>query len=105
MIYKTRHQLDSQYRTEDLEDLIEAPAHRSVCLETVDSDTVDRVLKCVDSLPERDALVLRLRFGLGGGHMHTLQEVGDRLGLTKARVCQLEKAALRKLRDLLLDAN
>jgi RNA polymerase primary sigma factor len=49
-------------------------------------------------LPSRERTVLQLRFGLEGQRAHTLDEVGQRLGLTRERVRQLQSAALRKLR-------
>ncbi|MCP2163511.1 RNA polymerase nonessential primary-like sigma factor [Goodfellowiella coeruleoviolacea] len=52
----------------------------------------------IDSLPPREAMIISLRYGLHDGHQHTLQAVGERLGLTKERVRQLEKQALAQLR-------
>jgi RNA polymerase sigma factor (sigma-70 family) len=52
----------------------------------------------IDSLPPREAMILSLRYGLHDGHQHTLQAVGECLGLTKERVRQLEKQALAQLR-------
>jgi len=43
--------------------------------------------------------VLRLRFGLDDGETHTLQEVSRHLGLSREQVRQIEKQALRKLRQ------
>ncbi|HEX2300287.1 MAG TPA: sigma-70 family RNA polymerase sigma factor [Pseudonocardiaceae bacterium] len=53
----------------------------------------------VDSLPQREALIIGLRFGLVDGHQHTLQQVADRMGYTRERIRQLEKLALAELRD------
>jgi RNA polymerase primary sigma factor len=50
-------------------------------------------------LPERETKILRLRFGLGVPRCHTLQEIGDLLGITKERVRQLQNTAFAKLRD------
>ena len=44
--------------------------------------------------------VLALRFGLEGQHPHTLEEVGNGLGITRERVRQLETRALRELRTV-----
>jgi RNA polymerase primary sigma factor len=44
--------------------------------------------------------VLALRFGLEGNHPHTLEEVGNGLGITRERVRQLETRALRELRTV-----
>ena len=59
------------------------------------------MLDLVGRLEEREATVLRLRFGLGGEEPMTLKEVGDQLGLTRERVRQVEAAALRSLRERL----
>jgi RNA polymerase primary sigma factor/RNA polymerase nonessential primary-like sigma factor len=53
----------------------------------------------VDTLPQREALIISLRYGLVDGHQHTLQQVADRLGYTRERIRQLEKIALTELRD------
>ncbi|HEX6198495.1 MAG TPA: sigma-70 family RNA polymerase sigma factor [Jiangellaceae bacterium] len=53
----------------------------------------------VGTLPPREALIITLRYGLQDGRQHTLAEVAERVGLTKERVRQLEKEALRQLRD------
>ncbi len=50
------------------------------------------------ALTERERLVLQMRFGLGDGHIYPLEKVGERLGVTRERVRQLEKQALEKLR-------
>jgi RNA polymerase sigma factor (sigma-70 family) len=58
-----------------------------------------RVAECLATLTEREALILRLRYGFDSDHPHTLQEVGDRLGLSRERIRQLEKEAFAKLRQ------
>ncbi len=52
----------------------------------------------LDSLPERDAEVLRMRFGLGDGRPRTLEEVGNAFGVTRERIRQIESRTLAKLR-------
>ncbi|MDR7300106.1 sigma-70 family RNA polymerase sigma factor [Haloactinomyces albus] len=51
------------------------------------------------SLPEREARIVSLRYGLDDGHQHTLQHVAARMGLTRERIRQLEKQALAELRS------
>jgi RNA polymerase primary sigma factor len=50
------------------------------------------------TLNEREQLVLRLRFGLGGVRAHTLEEIGERLGVTRERARQIEAKALSRIR-------
>jgi RNA polymerase sigma factor (sigma-70 family) len=57
-----------------------------------------RVVASLADLPEREAQLLRLRFGLDTDHPHSLQEIGTLFGLSRERVRQLEKLALEKLR-------
>jgi RNA polymerase sigma factor (sigma-70 family) len=54
---------------------------------------------CLARLPAREALILRLRYGLDGEAPQTLLEVGTRLGLSRERVRQLEHRALQALRQ------
>ncbi|MFB9903504.1 sigma-70 family RNA polymerase sigma factor [Allokutzneria oryzae] len=53
----------------------------------------------IDGLPPREALIITLRYGLTDGRQRTLQEIADHLGLTRERIRQLEKVAMRRLRD------
>ncbi len=58
-------------------------------------ETIEDVLS---ELTPRQAHILRLRFGLGGGEQHTLEEIANKFGLSRERIRQLEKEALRRLR-------
>ena len=59
------------------------------------AEEMDKVLSTLDPREER---ILRLRYGLQDGRNYTLEEVGDRFGLTRERIRQIEGQALRKLR-------
>jgi RNA polymerase primary sigma factor len=52
----------------------------------------------LDTLRPREARILRMRFGLQNGYRYTLEEVGEKFGLTRERIRQIEKQALRRLR-------
>ena len=64
------------------------------------NDELRQVMGMLDKLPGREADVLRLRFGLGGDEPLTLNQVGERLHLTRERVRQIERDALKRLREL-----
>jgi RNA polymerase sigma factor (sigma-70 family) len=55
----------------------------------------------LQDLPDRERTVVTLRFGLGGEEPMTLERIGQRLGLTRERVRQIEAGALKQLRRLL----
>jgi len=58
----------------------------------------EQVHSALDQLTERERDVLEKRFGLKDGQSHTLEEVGQALGVTRERIRQIEAKALRKLR-------
>jgi len=59
----------------------------------------ERVEEVLATLSPREARVLRLRFGLGQDRAYTLEEVGQKFGLTRERIRQIEGKALRRLRQ------
>ena len=61
------------------------------------SEEFQTILKLLDAIDERDARVLKLRFGLEGQEPLTLKQIGKEVGLTRERVRQIEVDALRKL--------
>ena len=63
-------------------------------------DDMGQVLELVHELGEREATVLRMRYGLDGEEPCTLKEIGDRLGLTRERVRQIEKESLQRLGEM-----
>lgn len=67
----------------------------SAYIKESNGDIVNAVL---DTLSDREANILRLRFGIGGKKAMTLEEVGKEYGLTRERIRQIEAKALRKLR-------
>ena len=77
---------------------MERPEHGVAELEEFDT-----LLKLIDAIDERDAKVLRLRFGLEGKEPLTLKQIGKEVGLTRERVRQIEVDALKKLQAQLRD--
>jgi RNA polymerase primary sigma factor len=59
----------------------------------------EQIEQALDALTPRDARVLRLYFGLEGDREHTLEEIGNMLGVTRERVRQLRDRALKRLRE------
>ena len=58
----------------------------------------EKVEEVLATLTPREARILRLRFGLQNGRSYTLEEVGQKFGLTRERIRQIEGKALRRLR-------
>jgi len=81
-----------------LGDLVEdesSPAPEELAVSSVLRDQIREMLS---ELPPREKTIIELRFGLTDGREWTLEEVGKTMNLTRERIRQLEKAALRKLR-------
>ena len=58
------------------------------------------LFELVDSLPEMEKKVIRLRYGLDDNKTKTLLEVGNELGITREKVRQLEEKAIKRLREV-----
>ena len=70
--------------------------------EQLEEQTVTRMLQeMVKTLDPREATILRYRFGLDGGSEKTLEEVGEKFGVTRERVRQIQNIALNKLRRMI----
>ena len=62
------------------------------------SEAANRIEQVLSSLTEREEKIIRMRFGIGVGSEHTLEEVGKYFNLTRERIRQIEIKALKKLR-------
>ena len=60
-------------------------------------ETRERTEAVLQTLGPREAEIMRRRFGMHDGHAHTLEQIGETLGLTRERIRQLEAGAMRKL--------
>ena len=81
-----------------LEDFIEdkqGPSPTKSALEYLKRQEIENVLR---SLSDREAEIIRLRFGISSGYPRTLEEVGKIFNVTRERVRQIEAKAIRKMR-------
>ena len=67
------------------------------------ADELETIQRLLGEIDHREAEVLRLRYGLDQGEPLTLKEIGERVGLTRERVRQIEKQSLAKLHEILSD--
>ena len=84
---------DSQLR-----DFIEDKTSKSPVAEATFTMLKERIEEVLRTLTDREAKVIRLRFGIGDGYPRTLEEVGTEFQVTRERIRQIEAKALRKLR-------
>jgi RNA polymerase primary sigma factor len=84
--------------SEGLEDIAAKRPEESV----FSKDESEKIKQLLGAIDEREALILRLRYGIGGKPARTLREIGQMIDLTRERVRQIENDALRKLQRLWL---
>jgi len=91
--------LSDKYFGEDVEveDRISDDLSPSVEYQIIKSSVRTQIRELLRELDEKEAFVLKLRFGLDDDQPETLQEIGDRLNLTRERIRQIEQRAMRKL--------
>ena len=80
-------------------DLQADPSVKNLMANLIDEANRQIIETVFATLNEREANVLRLRFGINTNHAYTLEEVGNELGITRERVRQIETRALRKMRN------
>ena len=80
-------------------DLQADPSVKNLMTNLIDEANRQIIETVFATLNEREANVLRLRFGMNVNHAYTLEEVGNELGITRERVRQIETRALRKMRN------
>jgi RNA polymerase primary sigma factor len=102
-IYNSTPQTDQADAGWSLGEMIMDERMKSPEDELVEHDALKHVLEMIETMDQREATVLRMRFGLNDTPPHTLKEIGERLGLTRERVRQIETEALNKLADGLKD--
>jgi RNA polymerase primary sigma factor len=85
-------------RPRRLEEVLSDPDAASALDDIERVRLADQARRGLSRLDERERRILTWRFGLDGGEEHTLQEIGEKLGLSRERARQLEARALAKLR-------
>jgi len=100
-IYNLTPQTDQAEAGWSLGEMIMDERARSPEEEMLENDNLKHVLEQLATMDQREATVLRMRFGLDDNEPRTLKEIGERLGLTRERVRQIETEALDKLADSL----
>ncbi len=92
--------LETPIGTEDsyLADFIKDEKAASPENEAAKSELLDRIDDVLGSLSDREAQVIRLRFGIEDGYAHTLDQIGRTFGVSRERIRQIEERALNKLR-------
>ncbi len=87
--------------SDTLSDLVE-DGHAHTPYEDLEEKTVNSMLRqLLDTLSHREAEILKFRFGLDGGDVRTLEDVGTKFGVTRERVRQVQNVALDRMRRMI----
>jgi RNA polymerase primary sigma factor len=97
-VYNSAPQTDQPESGWSLDEMLMDGHARTPDADMIEADDLHHVLELLDQMDEREATVLRMRFGLDGDEPQTLGEIGGRFGLTRERVRQITVGALGKLR-------
>jgi RNA polymerase primary sigma factor len=81
-----------------IRDVIEDDSEISPFQQAVWTNLQSRTQSALECLTPREARIIKMRFGVGGGRRHTLGEIGNAFTLTRERIRQIESQALAKLR-------
>lgn len=77
------------------------PTPEEAVFSRADSEVIERLLSQID---EREATILKLRYGLDDQEPMTLKQIGAKIGLTRERVRQLEREAIKKLKAVIAES-
>lgn len=82
----------------DFYEVLVDESQKSVEESVIENDLKEEIEICLDCLTEKEKDILKKRVGLHDGKKHTLEEIGHDYGITRERIRQIEKKAIRKLR-------
>jgi RNA polymerase primary sigma factor len=94
-------QAESTQTNQSFEETMPAASEQLPEDELTGTEELHKVVKMLDKLENREAEVLKLRFGINGTEPLTLKQIGAKLGLTRERVRQLQQSALKQLNELM----
>jgi RNA polymerase primary sigma factor len=100
-IYNSAPQTEQTESGWSLDEMLMDGHSKTPDTEMVEADDLTQALDQLERLDEREAAVLKMRFGVGNEEPRTLKDIGEHLGLTRERVRQIECEALNKLRESL----
>jgi RNA polymerase primary sigma factor len=98
-VYNSTPQVDQPETGWSLDEMLMDGHTKTPDTEMVEADDLHHVMDLLEKMDKREATVLRMRFGLDDEEPKTLKEIGERLGLTRERVRQIESEALNKLSE------
>ena len=96
-LYNSTPQTDDEEGGWTMSDMVADERMKGPEDELLDTDNLKHVFRMLDTMDPREAMILRMRFGLDDAEPRTLKEIGESMGLTRERVRQIENEALKKL--------